>query len=181
MYAHETDATPPRPAEPAPGPLDPEALARGNINPRTGLATDYLNHFNEVLMLLELLPGAPEFAADILTWQPLNYHDYFVTSHFKDRKLALLAYEAADPMARQTLEEIADTMNDFLLSTLDSLRGDLSPEAAGAIGTSAAVWLKPLVARAGAVINGQEAVPLEVADEDAAQAMVDAVFEHFTP
>jgi hypothetical protein len=177
MYAHETDATPPLAAELAPETLDPEALARANINPRTGLATDYLNQFNEVIMLLELLPGSPEFADDILTWQPLNYHDYFMASHFKDRKLALLAYEAADPVARQSLEEIADDMNGFLLATLASLRRNPSPDEAGALGTSAASWLKPLVARAGAVINGQQSVPLEVADEAAAQAMVDALFD----
>jgi hypothetical protein len=50
-------ATAARPArsEPEPG-LDEEAriarLRAANINPRTGLATDYLNHFNEAIMLL---------------------------------------------------------------------------------------------------------------------------------
>lgn len=159
--------------------LDPEALARGNINPRTGLATDYLNHFNEVVMLLELLPGAPEFADDILAWRPLSYHDYFVTSHFKDRELALIAYEAADPFARESLDELSETMNGMLLVALDKLR-TASPDEAAALGTEVAAALKPVVARAGSVINAQEAV-IEVADEDAAQAMADAVFEHFTP
>ena len=32
-------------------------LADANINPVTGLATDYLNHFNEAIMLLEMLSG----------------------------------------------------------------------------------------------------------------------------
>jgi len=41
--------------------MSPEAEARAaellaaNINPRTGLATDYLNHFNEAIMLLEMI------------------------------------------------------------------------------------------------------------------------------
>jgi hypothetical protein len=159
--------------------LDPEALARANINPRTRLATDYLNHFNEVVMLLELLPGAPEFADDILAWRPLSYHDYFVTSHFKDRELALIAYEAAEPCARQCLEELTETMNGMLLAALDKLR-TASPDGAAALGTEVAAALKPVVARAGSVINAQQAV-IEVADEDVAQAMADAVFEHFTP
>jgi hypothetical protein len=33
--------------------LHPVLLAPGNINQQTRLATDFLNHFNEVIMLLE--------------------------------------------------------------------------------------------------------------------------------
>jgi len=46
-------------------------LRAANINPRTGLATDYLNHFNEAIMLLEMVPAMPECAEDFLTWYPL--------------------------------------------------------------------------------------------------------------
>lgn len=180
MPSHQED-TPPATAEPAASVLDPAMLARGNINPQTGLATDFLNHFNEVIMLLEMLPGAPEFVDDILAWQPLDYHDYFVTSHFKDRELAILAYEAADPFARASLEQFADTMNMYLLGTLEQLRSGLSPEAAAVLGSEAAHWLKPIVARAGAVINGQQEASVDLADEETAQVLVDALFENFTP
>lgn len=166
---------------PASGPLDPAALARANINPATRLATDYLNHYNEVIMLLELLPGAPEFVADILAWRPVTYHDYFVASHFKDRELALLAYRSVDPVARDNLDELTDKMDAILLATLDALRLGLSPAGAGTLGAEAAGWLKPLVGRAGGVINGQQSPLVEVADEEAAQVMVDAMFEHYTP
>ena len=40
----------------------PEFCARAkgtNVNDRTLLATDYLNHVNEIIMLLELVPDAP--------------------------------------------------------------------------------------------------------------------------
>ena len=43
-------------------------LRAANINPRTGLATDYLNHFNEAIMLLEMIPDMPECAEDFLLW-----------------------------------------------------------------------------------------------------------------
>jgi len=39
----------------------------------TGLATDYLNHFNEAIMLLEMIPDMPECAEDFLQWRPLSY------------------------------------------------------------------------------------------------------------
>ncbi len=32
-----------------------------NINEQTLLATDYLNHFNEIAMMLEMIPDMPEF------------------------------------------------------------------------------------------------------------------------
>jgi hypothetical protein len=39
-------------------------LADANINPASGLATDYLNHFNEAIMLLEILSSCPDFRHD---------------------------------------------------------------------------------------------------------------------
>src|SRR5262245_28249336 len=49
-----------------------QMLRDANINPRTGLATDYLNHFNEAIMLLEMIPDMPECADDFLEWRPLS-------------------------------------------------------------------------------------------------------------
>src|ERR1700754_419764 len=75
-------------------------LRAANINPRTGLATDYLNHFNEAIMLLEMVPDMPECVEDFLTWTPLSYAEHFWASNFKARDLAIEAYESADPALR---------------------------------------------------------------------------------
>ena len=86
--------TPPRTAQRGPR----AALLRAaNINPRTGLATDYLNHFNEAIMLLEMVPDMPECAEDFLTWTPLSYAEHFTASNFKARDLAIEAYEWPTP------------------------------------------------------------------------------------
>src|ERR1700741_487675 len=53
-----------------------EELRAANINPRTGLATDYLNHFNEAIMLLEMIPDMPDCAEDFLSWGPLSYSEH---------------------------------------------------------------------------------------------------------
>src|ERR1700691_5254907 len=71
-------------------------LLAANINPRTGLATAYLNHFNEAIMLLEMIPDMPECSEDFLEWQPLSYSEHFTASNFKARDLAIEAYETAD-------------------------------------------------------------------------------------
>src|SRR5262252_2070058 len=87
------------PTQRAPGPVDEARAAElraANINPRTGLATDYLNHFNEAVMLLEMVPDMPECAEDFLSWCPLSYCEHFHASNFKARDLAISAYESAD-------------------------------------------------------------------------------------
>src|SRR5258705_10858757 len=70
-------------------------LRAANINPRTGLATDYLNHFNEAIMLLEMIPDIPECAEDFLAWHPVSYSEHFTASNFAARDLAIEAYETA--------------------------------------------------------------------------------------
>jgi len=41
-------------------------LADANINPTTGFAIDYLNHFSEAVMLLDMLASCLEFWAEFL-------------------------------------------------------------------------------------------------------------------
>lgn len=157
--------------------IDPARLAAANINPKTGLATDYLNHFNEAIMLLDLLPQTPECIVELIGWEPLSYEEHFAASHFKDRDLAIAAYEVADPIARVRLDELADTMNALLVATCEAFQKRASLEAATALAAETAARLKPLVARAGAVINGYG---IQVSDDMTTgeqQATVDALLE----
>jgi len=81
----------------APAAVDSARFDCTDINPRTPLATDFLNHFNEATMLLELLPTAPNCKEDFLAWHPMSYCEHFMASHFKHRDLAIAAYEVASP------------------------------------------------------------------------------------
>src|SRR5476651_716364 len=83
-----------------------ERLRAAKINPRTGLATDYLNHFNEAIMLLEMIPDMPECAEEFLAWHPLTYAEHFTASNFKARDLAISAYDSADPAIRTEFDNI---------------------------------------------------------------------------
>ena len=134
----------------------PTRLADANINPLTGLATDYLNHFNEAIMLLEMVSSCPECRDDFLGWRPMSYREHFAASHFKGRDVALAAYDAADPALRGSLDTLADTMTAVLEATRGAMGSDMPPDAAGILAERAAASLRPLVARAGAVINGEE-------------------------
>ena len=52
-----------------------------NINEQTLLATDYLNHFNEVVMLIEMIADMPECLEDAQAWAPKSYQDHFRDSN----------------------------------------------------------------------------------------------------
>jgi hypothetical protein len=130
-------------------------LARANINPVTGLATDYLNHFNEAIMLLEMLESCPDCVEDFRAWKPMSYREHFTQPHYKHRSIAIDAYEQADPIARHYLDTLADAMTDVLQAARKAFATDLPPQAATQLADRTAAWLRPLVARAAAVINGE--------------------------
>jgi hypothetical protein len=151
--------------------LSASQLADANINPTTGLATDYLNHFNEAIMLLEMVATCPDCVADFHDWRPLSYREHFQASRFKGRELAIAAYDAADPAVRHCLDNLASTMTTVIEATRATMTPDLAPDTAAALADRAAAWLKLLVARAGAVINGR----IDTAEADAPQTVVDGL------
>src|SRR5438270_12006857 len=100
----------PNPRPSAPYQVGTAQLRAANINPRTGLATDYLNHFNEAVMLLEMIPDMPECAEDFLGWHPLTYREHFMASNFKARDLAIQAYDSTDAIIRVEFDNITTAM-----------------------------------------------------------------------
>src|SRR5438874_5060006 len=149
-----------RPDRPTLQPTGPEAEARAvrlraaNINPPTGLATDYLNHFNEAIMLLEMIPDMPECAEDFLTLSPLSYVEHFWASNFKARDLAIEAYELADPKIRGDFDNLASTMTSILTAVGTAMRKARQDKTRATLAEQATGWVKPLVALAGGIING---------------------------
>jgi hypothetical protein len=141
-----------------PGPEDRARAAQlraANINPRTGLATDYLNHFNEAIMLLEMIPDIPECAEDFLGWQPLSYREHFMASNFKARDLAITAYESADAAIRAEFDQITGAMTAILNAVGAAIRAGHDDITRARLAEQATGWVKPLVTLAGGIINGR--------------------------
>jgi hypothetical protein len=154
-----TSTAPPRP-DPRTGPKQAACAAQlraANINPRTGLATDYLNHFNEAIMLLEMIPDMPECSEDFLAWQPLSYSEHFTASNFKARDLAIEAYEAADTKIRAEFDNLTTAMTSILTAVSDAMRDARQDKTRATLAEQATGWVKPLVALAGGIINGSGA------------------------
>ena len=129
-------------------------LLAANINPRTGLATDYLNHFNEAIMLLEMIPDRPDCAEDFLRWQPLSYREHFTASNFKARALAISAYDSADAAIRTEFDNITAAMISILASVGTAMRKTDVAKTRATLAEQATGWVKPLVTLAGSIING---------------------------
>ena len=150
-------------------------LRAANINPKTGLATDYLNHFNEAIMLLEMIPTMPECAADFLSWQPLSYEEHFVASNFKGRDLAISAYSVAPAHVRGPFDDVCADMTSILLAIRSAVEGSQQDATKMRLAEKALDWLKPMVAKAGSIING---VSEAEADEAQPQSDVDLIMSN---
>jgi hypothetical protein len=77
---------------------DPAGPADGAApGDRAGLSTDYLNHYSEILMLIEMASFDEDAVADLSGWQPVDYRAYFERSPLRRAASALAAYEALAP------------------------------------------------------------------------------------
>lgn len=157
--------------------LSPDRLAAANIHPATFLATDYLNHFNEVVMLIDMLPMMPDCAPDVIAWQPCSYVEHFRQSGFKGRDLAIRAYGAVED-ARRTIFERTIADIDRCIATIQSMiiNAPMDELPLAAISDCAEMSLRPLLAHAMGLINGAPPVAAVTEEGGDAQSAVDALF-----
>lgn len=85
------------------------------VNPMTGLATDYLNVFNEYVMLAELVDDGSLPAECLSDWQPIDYESHFAQSKLKNADDILLAYRALAHDDRLTFETAVNEMIGLIL------------------------------------------------------------------
>ena len=161
---------------------DAKLLQDANINPSTLLATDYLNHFNEVLMLIEMLSAMPECAEDIVAWRPMGYSDYFQQSTFKEKQLAISLYASVQPEMRDQLESLVheiDVKIEGLIERIVDLNGDLSNEFLDSVAFMASTEVRPLIDRVSALINDTANATdwMLAIDHPTAQDEVDRLFD----
>jgi len=129
-----------------------------NIHQDTLLATDYLNHFNEIAMLLELVADMPDCLEDAMAWAPKSYEDHFSQSSFQDKALAILAYENAPRRYREPFDQLVAQMDTMVVNALQRLgaaAADTDPEQVRLFTTQVTMKLQRFVDVASAVIHGR--------------------------
>jgi hypothetical protein len=146
--------------------------AHSNVSEKTLLATDYLNHINEIVMLLDLVPDAPECLEDCKAWQPKDYQDHFRASSIADRDLAIEAYPFSPPAFKEPFDRLVNEMNRLVALSIERLDGAIASGDADVthlIAETASRNLQDLIGQASAVIHGSD----HVVD----QAQIDALME----
>ncbi|MGH6817457.1 MAG: hypothetical protein ACREC1_01640 [Methylovirgula sp.] len=96
--------------------------AEAIVNPASGLANDYLNLFNEIVMMIEQLPTMPELIDDILHWRPVSYQEYFANSILPGRASALDAYGALNAAFRQDFERVVADLDRRAVGAVVAIR-----------------------------------------------------------
>lgn len=95
-------------------------LEKENINPNSFLATDYLNHFNEVFMLLEMTPDMPDMLEDVLEWKPKSYVEHFRDSGLHAKHLIIEAYHLCPDHYRLNFDRLVSRLDYLLLDTIEA-------------------------------------------------------------
>lgn len=129
------------------------------INSETLLSTDYLNHFNELVMMLDLIPDMPEMLDETKEWRPKTYADHFRDSSFTHKDLAIAAYEQVLEEDRKALEMTVERMNQTVEETFAALDGAVAVQDADGtrvICTTASTALQSMIDRCSGIINGVE-------------------------
>lgn len=127
------------------------------INARTLLATDYLNHFNEIIMLVDMIADMPECIEDVAAWAPKSYQDHFRDSGFSDKDLAVAAYDHVPALYRKPFERIIDQLDALILQVAARLTSASAADNSDEIAAAALFGpeLRLLVEKAGGIINGE--------------------------
>jgi len=102
-----------------------ERCVGSNVNEQTLLATDYLNHFNEVVMTLEMLADMPELLEEAQMWAPKAYKDHFRDSTIADKELAVEAYDHAPPKFKTPFEQNITKINQLISTSVERLSSDI--------------------------------------------------------
>ncbi len=102
--------------------IERQKRAEAIVNPASGLANDYLNLFNEIVMMIEQLPTMPELIDDILQWRPTSYQDYFAKSILPGRASALEAYRALDANFRRDFEAVVADLDRRAVGAVVAIR-----------------------------------------------------------
>lgn len=154
------------------------AVRGSNINEKTLLATDYLNHFNEAVMLLELVSDMPDMMDEVKSWQPKSYQQHFSDSGLSIGDLAIQAYELAPAQYREPFDKTIEEANDALLtgiSRIEAALADGNGDVTQGVVSEVVSAVQNCNDRAGAIINANVA-PIETAN-DGDPSMEDAAPE----
>lgn len=165
-------------AQPMPEP-DAAVDAAGVFSPACdGLSNDFLNHYSEALMLIEMAAYDPAIGAELADWRPVGYRAYFASSELRRASAALAAYDALSEARRNAFERLIAAMDTLATMAVFALQPPSAPESAPVIVEATAPALRNLIAKAGAFLNSGGQDLAADGEAEGAQAVIDRIIEH---
>ena len=143
-----------------------------------GLSNDYLNHYSEALMLIEMAADDPAIGADLAEWRPVSYRGYFEASELRRASDALAAYDALPADRRAAFEKLVAAMDALATMAVFALQPPYEKETAPIIAEATVPTLRGLIAKAAVFLNsgGQDLAPDRQGEE--AQIAIDRILGH---
>ena len=118
-----------------------------------------LHHFNEIIMLMEMIPDMPDCFEDVQAWEPKTYQEHFRCSQFRDKDLAVEAYEHVPSRYRIPFETVIGQMNQLVATAVEKIAAAIAngeePELR-LLCSEASRGLQKMMDVAGAIIHGSE-------------------------
>ena len=155
-----------------------ENRAAALVNPASGIANDYLNHFNEVLLLIENLPALlPEMVDELLAWRPVSYRNYFTNSPLPGAVATLEIYDSLDADFRADFESMAVMLDKIILESIEVIKsarredGTLEADEISDTCETLAQRLRKVLDRTADLVNHGYAPPFERAQNMADRIM----------
>jgi hypothetical protein len=100
-----------------------ELVAGTTIDGGTLLSTDYFNSFNEVIMLLGMVPELPMMLEEVQAWRFRSYEEHFRESGLPFASLAVEAFAHVPPETRERFDATVREMR----QTVEEARAKLRP------------------------------------------------------
>jgi hypothetical protein len=143
------------------------------INPDTLLATDYMNHFNEVMMLVEMLPDMPDMLPDCVGWQSKTYPEHFIQIGLDYGPLAAEAYRHVPSSIKVPFELTVAQLNAVIHLTVKRAAASIAIDALDEMRRSVSagtIAMRKLSETLSGIINGSK----QTIDQDDIDAIMDA-------
>ncbi len=103
-----------------------DEMKSANVNPDTGFATDYLNLFNEYIMLAEMVADGSMEKEVLNDWQELDYETHFINTGFSGLEIVLRAYRSLKKEIKQYFEKETNELISLIKKHKNDVFSDLS-------------------------------------------------------
>ncbi len=142
------------------------------------LSTDFLNRYNEALMLIEMATMDDGVVADLQSWQSLSYREHFATSSLRVAASALAAYDKVDPARAKAFEDACQSMDRLIQAVTALLAEQPRPADVPVVVTGASEAVRRLIAGLTQFINANGGIDIALFDDTAVQNEIDALLDN---